>query len=329
VEGQSQTPAVSVIVMSKTQVAQRQEKTREEWQRRGASGRVTAVDPAAKTITISVAAMGGPKPLLIQTDEKTGFLRYAPDSVKFADAKPSQLGDVLVGNSLRVLGDRNADGTTIHAEEIISGAFRNILGTIVSIDPASNTIKVNDLVAKKPVLIKVGADTNLRKLPQQMAMMLARMSGNAAGASGAAGGSGQWQGGQGGGNWQGRGAGSGSTQGAGTAGSSAGGTAGAGQGGNAAGGGGGAWAGGSPGAGAGGGRMDFNRMVERAPQITLADLKPGDALVISSTSGDAAGATAITVVAGVEPMFAAAPPAGRGAGGVGGGMWSLDVALPE
>jgi hypothetical protein len=76
--------------------------------------------------------------------------------------------------------------------------------------------------------------------------------------------------------------------------------------------------------------MDFNRMVERAPQIALADLKPGDALVIASTSGtDASRATAITIVAGVEPMFAAAPPSGRGQGGVGGGMWSLDVALPE
>jgi hypothetical protein len=329
-EGQTQAPAVSVIVMSKTQVAQHQESTREEWQKRGAAGRVTAIDPAAGTITISVQAAGGPKPLVINTDAKTGFRRYAPDSVKFADAKPSKLDEIAVGNNLRVLGDRSEDGATLHAEEIVSGSFRNIAGTIASIDAVNNEIKITDLVTKKPMIIKVNGDTNLRKLPPQMAMILARMSGNAPAAPGAAGapgsspaggaaaGGASGQAGQGAGAWQGRSGGGNSPQAGGGSNQWSGGAGGGAGGGN--------WAGG----GAGGGRMDFNRMVERAPQIALADLKPGDALVIASTSGtDASRATAITIVAGVEPMFAAAPPSGRGQGGVGGGMWSLDVALPE
>jgi hypothetical protein len=323
VEGQSQTPAVSVIVMSKTQVAQHQEKTREEWQRRGAAGRVTAVDPAAGTITISLQTPAGPKPLVVKTDDKTGFRRYAPDSVKFADAKPSKIADIAPGDNLRVLGDRSEDGTSIHAEDVVSGSFRTIAATVISANAAENEIRVTDLLTKKPLTIRINADTNVRKLPPMMAAVLARMTGNAPagagapgasapggapaaapGSAGAAGGQNQWQGGAGG---QGGG---GNRQWSGGAGGAAGGA-------------------GAGGPGGGAGRGDLNRMLERAPQITLADLKPGDALLISSASGvDAAWVTAITIVAGVEPMLAAAPTGSRGSAGVG-GMWSLDVGLPE
>jgi hypothetical protein len=318
VEGQDQTPAVSVIVMSRNDVAQQQAKSREDWQKRGLAGKVAAVDPAAKTITITLQTAAGPKPLVVDTDDKTTFRRYSPDSVKFADAKPSQLAEIAPGNNLRVLGDKSEDGARIHAEQIVSGSFRNIAGTIVSVDAANHQIKLNDLITKKPVTVTVNDDTNLRKLAPWMAGMIARLqSGGAAagpGAPGAAGaanasvpqrpaGGGQWQGGSGG----------------------------------AAGGqGGGQWQGGQGGAGGPGGgmgRMDPNQMLDRAPHFELADLKPGDALVISSSNGsDPSRATAITVVAGVEPILAAAPAGGanrQSSAGAGGGMWNLDMAMPQ
>ncbi len=319
VDGQDQTPAVSVIVMSRTEVAQQQAKSREDWQKRGSAGKVTAVDPAAKTITITLQTAAGPKPLEVDTDDKTTFRRYSPDSVKFADAKPSQLTDIAPGNNLRVLGDKSEDGSKIHAEQIVSGSFRNIAGTIVSVDAANHQIKLNDLITKKPVTVTVNDDTNLRKLSPWMAGMIARLqSGGAAGGPGAPGaagasnasapqrpaGGGQWQGGapggagggQGGGQWQGG-------------------------------------PGGTGGPGGGMGRMDPNQMLDRAPHFELADLKPGDALVISSSSGsDTSRATAITVVAGVEPILAAAPAGGanrQSSAGATGGMWNLDMAMPQ
>jgi hypothetical protein len=311
VDGQDQSPAVSVIVMSRMEVAQQQAKSSAEWQTRGAAGKVTAVDAAAKTITITLQTAAGPKPLVVDTDDKTGFRRYAPDSVKFADAKPSQLSEIAPGNNLRVLGDKAADGSRIHAEQIVSGSFRNIAGTVVSVDAANHQIKLNDLITKKPVTVAVNDDTNLRKLAPWMAGMIARaQSGGAAGGQGAPGAPEAAAGTsnasapqrpagapQGGGQWQGGG-------------------------------------GGQPGGPGGGmGRMDPSQMLERAPHFELADLKPGDALVISSSSGsDSSRATAITVVAGVEPILAAAPAGGanrQSSAGAAGGMWNLDMAMPQ
>ena len=48
-------------------------------------------------------------------------------------------------------------------------------------------------------------------------------------------------------------------------------------------------------------------MLERAPQLMLAELKKGDALIISGSKAEGSTVTAIALVAGVEPFLAAAP----------------------
>ena len=74
---------------------------------------------------------------------------------------------------MRARGARSADGKELTAEEVISGTFRNIAGTISSIDAANNAITVKDLLAKKSVVIKFNSDSQLRKLSPQMAQRLA------------------------------------------------------------------------------------------------------------------------------------------------------------
>jgi hypothetical protein len=66
----------------------------------------------------------------------------------------------------------------------------------------------------------------------------------------------------------------------------------------------------------GGGRMgggrggDFSQMVERMPVFSLSELKPGDAIIVASSVGpDPNRITAITLLAGVEPLLTA--PAGQ------------------
>jgi hypothetical protein len=60
-------------------------------------------------------------------------------------------------------------------------------------------------------------------------------------------------------------------------------------------------------------------MLERLPSTSLADLKAGDMIVVSSTVGaDPTRVTAIQLVAGVEPIVAMM--ARRAGGGGGGGM---------
>ena len=48
-------------------------------------------------------------------------------------------------------------------------------------------------------------------------------------------------------------------------------------------------------------------MLGMLPAVTLAQLQKGEAVMIVSTQGTAAGVTAITLLSGVEPILTAAP----------------------
>jgi hypothetical protein len=66
---------------------------------------------------------------------------------------------------------------------------------------------------------------------------------------------------------------------------------------------------GGPGGGRGG---DIGQILAQAPAIALTDLKPGDAIMVKTTAGSGAGpATAVTLLAGVEPILTAAPNSTR------------------
>ena len=59
------------------------------------------------------------------------------------------------------------------------------------------------------------------------------------------------------------------------------------------------------------GPPDLQRFLGRTPNSTLAELQKGDAVMIVSTqSADSGTVTAITVLAGVEPILTASPNRG-------------------
>lgn len=277
-----------VVAMKKMDIEARQQKDRDDWQKRGAGGLVTAVDPSAGRITISVTSVGGTKPLTVQTSKDTAIRRYAPDSVKFDDAKVATLDQIEPGDQLRARGARSADGSSFAAEEIVAGSFRNIAGTISSIDTAAGTMTVMDLATKKALTVKVTSDSEVRKLPLMMAQgIAARFRGGATPSVGA----------------------SGQTP-ANAAGSSQSQTPAASGGGGQPGQGG--AAGGARRAGGGGGGAGFQQIVDRMPPSTLTDFQKGDAVMIVSTEGTDSGAvTAITLLGGVEPILAATPKGGQ------------------
>jgi hypothetical protein len=160
----------SAVIMKQSDVAQKQQQEIQDWQRRGAGGIVSAVDAASGTVAVDV------NPTLkvaVKTSPTTRFLRYAPDSVRFSDAQKSSLDQIKTGDQLRARGTRSADGKELAAEEVISGTFRNIAGTITNIDAAAGTITVKDVLAKKTVTVKLTGDSMMRKLPAQMAQRIA------------------------------------------------------------------------------------------------------------------------------------------------------------
>jgi hypothetical protein len=260
--------ATTLVVMKQADVAQKQQHDREDWQKRGTGGIVSAIDAATGTFTVSVTPTLS---VLVKTSKDTSFLRYSPNSVKFADAQKGTVDQIKTGDQLRARGSRSADGKELTAEEVISGTFRNIAGTVSSIDAANNTITVKDLLAKKSVVIKFNSDSQLRKLAPQMAQRLAFfLKGGAQAAQGGVPAGGQ---------------------------TSASGTPAAGP-----------EPGGRPQGPRPAGGPDFQQMLSRIPSVTLADLHKEDAVMVVATQGTTGSeVTAITLLGGVEPILTASP----------------------
>jgi hypothetical protein len=313
---QKSVTAQSIIVMSKTDLVTAREAERLDWQRRGVSGVVKAVNPEAKEITISVPntppAPGNPThPVTLTMASNAALLRYAPDSVKFSDAKPSGFEEIKVGDQVRALGAKSEDGSRFAAEKLISGTFRNLGATVVSVDAPNGTVTVKDLATGKNVLVRTNADSKMHTLPPMIAQMIARFN-SGGGAEGDA--SGRPQGDSPGGSPPGNAMAAGQRPA-----NRPGGDMGGGQ-------------GRGPGGGFGGGApRDFNQMLDRTPALKLDQLQPGEALIVVSTEGaKPTEVTAIVLLSGVEPILASQPKSGNqmalgqwnmgmGGGGEGGG----------
>jgi hypothetical protein len=297
-----------IVLMSKTDIAKKQQQEQTLWATKGISGIVTAVDKAGRTVTVNSRGADGVKSVQITLTEKTSLKRYAEGSVKYADAKASTLDEVEVNDQVRALGSRSEDGASYSAEQLISGAFRNMAVTVRSINATEGWMEVTDLDTKKPVIVRLSKETNLKKLPDMAAQMMAMamnggfaaMRGMGGGAPGAPGAMGMRPGSP-------PASASGSP-------SSASPSAGASRGGPPA-------AGGPPGGMRRGGDM-MGMVIDRSPAIQLTDLKKDDPLILSvSKTKEANRVVAITVLAGVEPILAT--PA-NGSRAMQLGTWNLD-----
>jgi len=301
---QKSVPALQIIVMTKGDLAKKQEAERLEWRRRGILGVITALKPDTHEITISNRTMAGTQAVVIPVSDKTEMRRYAPDSIKFSDAKPSGFGELKVGDQLRALGDKTEDPLRFNPQKVVTGSFRTVGGVVSAVDPATGEIHIKDLEKKIPLTIIIKQDAVLRRFPAEMGMMggFGRPGGGQGGAS-AGGGAAPAGGGQ-------------PQQGAQPRPQGAGGP-------------------GGPGGPRPGGGFNINDMLERLPTISIADVKVGDTIIVSSTQGaDPTRLTAISLIAGADTllaMLAPRPAAGQSpnpAAGLGGSGISFGIGLP-
>jgi hypothetical protein len=272
--------ASTVIAMKKADISAKQTHEREDWQRRGIGGLVKSTDPSAGIITIGTTTAAGTKDVEVHVSNATVLRRYAPNSVKFDDAKPSSLAEIRPGDQLRARGTKSEDGSNFTAEEIVTGAFRNIAGTVEAVDAGAGTLTVKDLASNKPVQVKITSDSQVRKLPQPIAQRIAaRLKGTTPEAAGAANGAAKPA----------EAPAAGAPTGGGTQGSQGG-------------------AGGGMGGPPRNGGGDIQQMLSRLPASALADFQKGDAVMIVATTGQSdSAAVAITVLGGVEPLLQASP----------------------
>jgi hypothetical protein len=284
-----------IVVMSVTDIAKKNDADKLDWSRRGVAGVVSA--KIGNEVTLKIRTLTGESQAVVTVTEKTSFKRYAPDSVKFADAKSSKLAEIGVGDQVRARGVKSEDGLKVTAEDVVFGTFVTKAGTIMAVNPQAGEITVKDLANNKPLMIRITADSQIKKMPDMAAMMMGGMGGmGGMGRGGPPGGMG------------------------------AGAPAGAARGGTPA--------DGPPGGMGRGGMpaMDINAMLERMPLAKLEDLKAGETIVVSSTKGARSNeVTAIMMLANADSilqMIAAQSGGGRGsgmsgAGGMGGGMGGM------
>lgn len=164
--------ASSLVAMKKGDIAEKQKRETEDWQKRGVGGLVKTVDPAG-VVTLSTTTFAGAKAVLVHVSKDTVIRRYAPDSVKFDDATRGTLDEIKPGDQLRARGTRTPDGGDLTAEEIVSGSFLNIAGTISATDPVKNTITVFNLATRKHVVVRISPDSQMHKIPAMIATRLA------------------------------------------------------------------------------------------------------------------------------------------------------------
>jgi hypothetical protein len=279
--------ATMLVAIKGADIAQKQKREREDWQKNGTGGLVKSVDAAAGTVTISIGA-GGSRTETIHVSPTTLIRHYAPGSVKFDQAIKGTLAEIKPGDQLRARGTKSGDGTTLEAEEIVSGSFRNLAGPVQAVNAAASTITINDTATRKPMVISITPDSELKKLDPAVAQRLAARLGGGKRPEGAPGSS---------------------AAPAPAAGSASGPAAGS-----------------PPRNGAG---PDLQQILARSPSVTLKDLQKGNMVIVVATEGQTPGsATAITLVAGVEPMLQASTNASQafssswnlgGGGGEGGG----------
>ncbi len=246
--------ADAVIVMSRADLARKQEADRADWEKRGIGGVITALDLASRETTIREGGPKSSKAVVLELTANAKLRRYSPDSIRFSDARASSFEDLKLGDQVKARGARSADGSRFRVEELVSGSFRDFAATVVAVDAGQGTLQVMDLAAKTQVEARVQPASNLRRLSPAAVQMLTRRISGATESNNS---------------------------------------------------------------------RELQSTIEASPSISLTELKPGEPVVISGmNSGDPAKLTAITVLAGVEPLL---KPSTRGARPPDIGSWNLDL----
>ncbi len=154
---------------SATDIVKKNEADRLDWTRRGVTGMVAS--KSGTDVTLKIRTLAGESQAVVTVTETTTFKRYAPDSVKFAEARNSKLSEIGVGDQVRARGVKSEDGLKVTAEDVVFGTFVTKAGTITAVNVETRELTVKDLANNKPLVIRVTADSQIKKMPEMGAMM--------------------------------------------------------------------------------------------------------------------------------------------------------------
>jgi hypothetical protein len=152
-----------IVVMAATDIAHRNDADRLDWQKRGVSG-IVAARNGNQIVLKNKSLTGGEVQTVVTVGDRTAIKRYAPDSVKFADALSAKLTEISVGDQVRARGEKSADGLQVAAEDVVFGTFVIKAGSIAAIDPEAQEFTIKELGTNKPVTVKITADSQVKQM---------------------------------------------------------------------------------------------------------------------------------------------------------------------
>jgi hypothetical protein len=168
-----ETEARRIVLVSAGDIAKRNDAEKVDWEKRGVSGNVAAKN--GDEVVLQMRTPEGIQRVTVGVTPATKIRRYAPDSVKFAEAEPAGIAEVAIGDQFRARGKRGEDGTRLTAEDVVFGTFLTKLGSITAVNREASEIVIEDLATHKPLSIHVAADSTLKLLPDMRAMFASTM----------------------------------------------------------------------------------------------------------------------------------------------------------
>jgi len=169
-EDRKSVPARQVIVMTKSDLETRTQSSRDDWRKRGITGRITGLNPETKEVMVGSRDHAGST--TVRTNEKAIFLRFPPDSVKFSDARASSFAELKVGDQLRARGEKSVDGTMLTAEEVISGSFCMVGGPIQTLNNETGAVNIITIDTGQPLTVLIVKDSIVRRVPPDIVKMI-------------------------------------------------------------------------------------------------------------------------------------------------------------
>jgi len=163
------TPARRIVLITGRDIAKRNEAERQDWKTRGVSGIVSAVD--GDQILLELRTPEGSHTVTVTVNAKTRIRRYAPDSVRFANALVSTTAEISKGDQLQTRGVQSDDHTKATAEDVVFGTFLTKLGTVTAVNREAGEIRLLEAKTKQSLTIHISAASQMKMMPDMRAMM--------------------------------------------------------------------------------------------------------------------------------------------------------------
>ena len=152
-----------IVVMPASEIARRNQADQRDWVTRGVCGVVASA--SGGQISVSGRSFTGNVQAVVSVTSATACRRYAPDSVKFADAVAARIEQIEPGDQICARGQKSDDGLKVAATEVVFGSFLTHAGTVTSVDASAGALTISDLRSGKLLRVRVTADSRLRRMP--------------------------------------------------------------------------------------------------------------------------------------------------------------------